>query len=553
MTETTTAPAMTLELIPPGDLLVRNIRVLDGPPDPDLVASIREHGIQQALAGIRGPDGRVTVRDGHGRRKAAIELGLPEVPVTVVDGDPDTPAAEVKRLFAQYDVNTVRAGLTATDKASFVVQVLDLGVDVEEVQRKARLGPDQVAAAQRVAKSKVARKAAAEHPGLDLEQCAAIGDFAGEPDAVKKLTEAAKDGKGQFAHVLQDARDRSAERAAAEAERKKLKADGVTVAKEPAAYDHQLDNLVTPAGKRLTVAAHKDCGGHRAHVSAQVPWQRDRKDRTPVVTVTYSCADPKAHGHKVSYSMGGGSSDRPKLTGKAAEEATEEIRRVKAGNKAWRAAQPVREEWLRQFLARKAPPAGALRFVLEAFARMDYAVQTGLTGGHTRACDLLGLKVPESKVGFALPNVVLAAVAGASDQRAQVIALAMVLGGYESAITDQTWRGPNEHIQRYFQALAKWGYPLSPIEQSVADGVRGKTPDWRDGQPAATPVHDSAGPGEEPDEGPLHYLNEDCEGPECQASEGFVTSTTDATKVKCPDCLSLMLVAPAGAGEDPQP
>lgn len=75
-----------------------------------------------------------------------------------------------------------------------------------------------------------------------------------------------------------------------------------------------------------------------------------------------------------------------------------------------------------------------------------------------------------STLGQADHERVLAVLDGASENRATVITLAMVLG----AIEGETHRGPrrwNEHhgarpdagLVRYLEALAGWGYTLSPV------------------------------------------------------------------------------------------
>jgi hypothetical protein len=46
-------------------------------------------------------------------------------------------------------------------------------------------------------------------------------------------------------------------------------------------------------------------------------------------------------------------------------------REVIANNKAWRAAETVRREWLKSFVARKNAPKGALRFIFSELAEGD--------------------------------------------------------------------------------------------------------------------------------------------------------------------------------------
>ena len=86
-TETDTAAqvpaAGTLEHLDPQTLeLETNVRD-DAALDADFVASIKEHGVLNPIAAVRGHDGVVRVRAGQRRTLAAREAGLTSVPVYV--------------------------------------------------------------------------------------------------------------------------------------------------------------------------------------------------------------------------------------------------------------------------------------------------------------------------------------------------------------------------------------------------------------------------------------------------------------------------------------
>lgn len=55
----------------------------------------------------------------------------------------------------------------------------------------------------------------------------------------------------------------------------------------------------------------------------------------------------------------------------------------------------------------------------------------------------------------------------ANDARAQVVALALVLGAYEDHTGVQTWRHPGPAARRYLAALVEWGYEPSEVEEIV--------------------------------------------------------------------------------------
>jgi len=59
------------------------------------------------------------------------------------------------------------------------------------------------------------------------------------------------------------------------------------------------------------------------------------------------------------------------------------------------------------------------------------------------------------------------AAAKATPARAQMIALLVVLAATETHTSVNTWRQPSRHIVAYFEALARWGYPLSEVEALI--------------------------------------------------------------------------------------
>jgi ParB family chromosome partitioning protein len=140
----------------------------------------------------------------------------------------------------------------------------------------------------------------------------------------------------------------------------------------------------------------------------------------------------------------------------------------------------VRREWLKTFVARKAPPKDALGFILSELADGDFELREGMSSQHKFARDLLDL--PEAPVRWQRRkgenDAIASALAAASTDRSQVIALALVLGAHESITDVHLWRRPTEGAARYLAKLGEWGYELSEIEQSVIDS--GSGPDDED-------------------------------------------------------------------------
>ncbi len=149
------------------------------------------------------------------------------------------------------------------------------------------------------------------------------------------------------------------------------------------------------------------------------------------------CTDWQANGHQQRYAYSTGSSERPKLadmTPEQAEAARAERRDVIESNKAWRAAEQVRRDWLRALLTRKTPPKGTAALVANALAA-DAEIVTRIGGNHL-AADLLGCEAN----GYGRSSAVAALIGQASDPRAQVLTLALVLAGYEDNTHTGSWR-----------------------------------------------------------------------------------------------------------------
>ena len=192
------------------------------------------------------------------------------------------------------------------------------------------------------------------------------------------------------------------------------------------------------------------------------------------------CTDPEQHGHTNVYGQPRETPTTEQRTAEdeAAEAArkTGERRRVRQRNTGWRAATDVRTGHLKALLARKAPPAGALKLIVEAMARGE--TQPLMSSfGHQTACELLGLTGDGAATGYR--DLLLAELARASEKRAQVIALAMVLGAAEHGVRDvHTWQSAegaywSAHsipaAARYLAWLAEHtDYGLSEIEAEVA-------------------------------------------------------------------------------------
>lgn len=448
---------LTVEQHDPGDLLTDG-NISDRRPDEALIDSIRDIGILQPIIATRTTDGFVRVRMGHRRTLAAIEAECETVPVLVVADEADyaDPAdLALDRIIAQYAENEHRQGLNAADKAAVAVQLLDLGLTARQVTARTRMRPSDVDAARAIRASAAAARAVVDQPQLTIEQAAAIAEFDDNLAVVDVLVDAAGDGRGQFAHVLQRHRNEREMAQARAALIEKLTADGVKIVDEHPGYDNRLDYLTDPEGKKLTPRGHRKCPGHIAYLMQG--WEGS----THTWQAFYYCTDPKASGHKSIRGTGAGADP---------EKARAERRETIARNREWRAAEQVRRAWLRDLLASKTAPDGALRYVLTAIATADGPLHRALSQNHECGRDLLGLDPAKSKWSHDT-EAVTGLLARASDSRALVIALGLILGATEGEITVQVPAAPRAYpnVAAYLTQLAGWGYGLASTEQAVID------------------------------------------------------------------------------------
>jgi ParB family transcriptional regulator, chromosome partitioning protein len=432
--------------------------------DKAFVASIKEHGVLQAITGTRDEDGTIRVRYGQRRTLAAIEAGLAAVPVMVVT----TSADEAVRIVQQLGENDHRSDLTPADRLGAYEQLAALGLSAAQITRRTRRPKAEVDAALTVTGSELAARAVGRFEFLTLDQAATIAEFDHDGEAVKVLTVAAKE--GQFDHVaqrLRDDRDRDQARAALTEE---LIGQGVSVVEQPAYDDASVRPLYRLAaaigGKPFEVESHAGCAGHAAYVTVSPHWTEDdtgREVRAYEAEPTFVCAQWKAVGHVDTYARG--SEAKPKaadMTPEQREQAKAERRDVVDSNKAWDAAEPVRRDWVAQFLTRKTAPKGTAAFIAHMVTQHGEAV-TGVGGDHL-AAQWFGLTPGTYGTSSGWATL----IDKGADARATVIALGRLLAGCEKDTSRVSWRRVNPRTSAYLRFLAANGYELSDVEQRAA-------------------------------------------------------------------------------------
>ena len=456
----------------------------------------------------RRPDGQLRVRTGHRRTIGCIRAGVPVFGFVAGD-EGDERADLVSPLLGQWHENHGRVDMTASDDTGLLLTLFDAGGMTEAGIAKATgLSRPKVTASLTVARSEVARRAADRWEFLTLDQAATLAEFESDAEALKALVQAANNSPSQFDHVVARLRATRAEREAKAAFTAELEAQGIAIYGDRpyVPWTMALENLRDGDGNEITPETHATCPGRAITITYERDWEpgaeaahraardlaegdiefgTDEEAReagfTPRWQVDrYLCTDPEQHGHT---NVHGQPRETPTTEQRTAEDeaaeaarATEERRRVRRRNTEWRTANEVRTSHVKAVLASKAPPAGALKLIVEAVARGETQPLMS-SHGHQTACELLCLTGDGSATGYR--DMLLAELARASDKRAQMIALAMVLGAAEDGVRDvHTWQSAEGAYwtaygipagARYLAWLAEHtSYGLSEIEAEVA-------------------------------------------------------------------------------------
>lgn len=447
---TTPAAEVTSELLQldPRTLIIEgNIRS-KADLDEEFVASVAEHGVLVPIVAVRTEQG-VQVRYGQRRTVAAIVTHRPSVPVVVFSADP---GAELDRIIEQWHENEHRAGLSVSDQAAAVQQLTAFGLNAGQISQRLRAPKARVDLALKVGGSELASKAADRYD-LTLDQAAVVAEFENDKETLTLLIAAAKQGPGKFAHAAQAARDarETAEKIAA-AEAKVQKGKVRLLTRDQAHGTTSLNELTADKDRKaITPAQHKKCPGNAAYISES--WRG--------VETIYVCTDWRKHGHHSRWGSWQDTPSQAQMTPEEAdaltEQAREQRRAVIQNNKAWASAEKVRRQWVKTFLTRKTLPKGAVAFVAAELAHGDYALR--------KAMETTGL-LPEL-LGCKGRLELAAAAEKATDGRAQVLALGVILAALEHSITREAWRTPQPCDKRYLRFLASIGYELSDVEQLV--------------------------------------------------------------------------------------
>jgi len=511
-------PALgVIEHIDPHSLILdENVRD-DAALSKAFIANIAENGVLVPITGVRDPQRHevVRVRNGQRRTLAAREVGLSSVPVYVLASTAaDVSQETIDRIVHQIVTNDHKRDLTDAQRARGIQQMIDAGISVTKVAKRLSVPKHTVKAAHTAARSATAMDALASGQ-LILTEAAAITEFEDMPGAVDRLIKSA--GGTWFEHTVAQLRqERDAAQARADAAQPFADKGFTILGQRPDSWDPAcipLHHLVTADGDEADDTAVADpahwavflvddtalCDVETGQVVDEqtVDWDtEDQPDATPaeglrhantvtdkeVCTPDYYCLDYRsagltpqswfarqaglAHtdtGEAVDLDDEAREAARQQAAIDKAEADKRERRKVLALNKLGDAALGVRREFVKKLLARKTPPKGAAIFVADCLAR-DSALLTNNNALDTTA-DLLGVNS-----GQAVAKLVVDLPAN-GDGRAQVIALALVLGALESRTPKDAWRnntgwwGHHLGSSEYLRWLADNDYPLAPVEE----------------------------------------------------------------------------------------
>lgn len=435
------------------------------------IDSIRQHGVLETITARRDDSGALVIQRGHRRAAAAVQAGLAGVRVLVEPvppaGGTDTTAAAT-RLVTQLVENDHREGIAAGDRINAYSQLAAFGLKVGDIARTTGARKDEVGKALAVAGNDLASKATGRYD-LTLDEAFAVSEFAGDKESVKALVAAKK--TGQFDHVAQRLRDQRDYDAAEMALRAALTECGVKILDSDRADNGgvRLSHLKHD-GKVLDEAGHATCEYRAAYLKATYDERH--------VTAVEMCTDPISAGHKPRYGEQLTTAGGPHAGG-LTEAQKKERREIRENNTAWRSAETVRRQFLSALMAGtgKTLPPGTRKFIAESIAGGDQALRRAFERGHGLTRELLKIKDPSG---------MRATVSHASDGKAELLTLAMVLGAYEASTDVQTWRHPSPQHVRYFGFLEAAGYTLSAVEAKARGKPAGRS---RDATTAiATPV-----------------------------------------------------------------
>ncbi|WP_019712078.1 ParB/RepB/Spo0J family partition protein [Streptomyces xinghaiensis] len=448
-----------------------NARETDTEPDPELLASVRELGVQDAVHVRPKPGGRYGVFKGWRRSQAqraanasAEKDGRPQRTIPAIIREDLVGRNGLTRLLSQIE-NSHRQGMTARDTArNYEVLLLELDPGEQAKATRALNLPRGALTRARQASQlddHALRRATAQ--GMDLEQMADLHEVEDVPRAQDRLEKAkaqdeaeGKGGRGHWNQTMALLRQELADHQARQKAEQALADAKIPLLPPKPTYDwgpkdtsRPLSELTTRLGHPLTEANHSGCPGHSARL--------DDEHRA-----VWHCTDPEQHGHKVRPEAR--APKNPKSEREKAEAA-----RVREGNKMWRAAREVRKDFITAMARGKAVPDATRRMALHVVMTGPYFYRAwSWKDEKGDVARFLGTKKE------ALPE----AVERTGKPREGNALFALVAAAYEWDLREpKAWVRLNPSQARWLLWLEEQGYTLSEVEQQAVAPHRPPDPE----------------------------------------------------------------------------
>lgn len=430
----------------------------------EFAQSIKQRGVLQVITAYETDDGTLTVDRGQRRTLVAASVGTPTgtVKVLVVE-----PPQDADRIVDQLAENLHREAMHDGEVVAAVEQLALLGVSAAQIAKRTAIRRPRVDAALTVSGSQTGREQIAKGT-LTLDQAALIAEFDGDEDATSRLLEAAERGR-PLEHLAQRLRDERAEATALAAEVERLRAGGLPVldpSDAPAGlYDVRIENLRDADGNEIPPERWASTDG--AAVVVKMQWDSVEVTAEDGETSYESEWKPVANWIVPDPGSVGLHHRDDSSPATRSEEQVEadlaERRLVRENNAAWRSAETVRRQWLRQFFTRKTAPDGAEAVICEAVVTARFDLSQAFTHHHRLLLDLFG----EDATGFGASAKACTRLAtDPKTPRAQTMrTLAAVVAAWEDCTDVHTWRNPSAWDARMLTALIGWGYEASPVER----------------------------------------------------------------------------------------
>lgn len=421
-------------------------------------------GIDHELAAWLDMGGHLVVDDGHRRLAAALELGLPLVPVHVVEQ-----ASEVERLAFQVRSNDQHCHNSPAGRAAAGTQMVLMGASTAQMAR-AGFSVAEQKASRALARNEAVRRRAVEAPSVDLVTLGALAALEEEGSHAHEVVEKALSDiearPSQAEHHLELARIRVTACRCVAAREEELRSAGVRVLDElPDLYGKGakaalLSGLDIGAGDLAggaLVAEHaRTCPGHAVYVQFSGAAEETMADARRTYD-TVVCTDWAGYGHRNRYATARSGA----TSGPQSEEQKSQARRVREMNRAMDAANTVRRRWLSEsLLSRSSAPQMALHVIAVIMLR-----QTHSTGSYplSQIAEKLGVVRDWSEQG--------STATATRALLAETACLAEVMVDKSSWDLDRWSANHAEIVRLWLRACERWGYCLSDVERGLCEQV----------------------------------------------------------------------------------